>query len=91
MRMLAIEQLRAAVAAGPPLEPSPQMPGPHLSALRELIADFEKCNARPPAPQDVVQLFAHLFDRNLWRAQMADYERMVNLLQQAERRVEVVR
>jgi hypothetical protein len=88
---ISLEQLKASVAAGPPVAPTGGSPGPLTRALINALEQSKQSMDRTPTPEEAVIIFAHTMDLLAWKESATAYEKCKKLLEQAESRIQLVK
>lgn len=71
-----VKKLKELVAAGPPLEPSAENPGPLMQAMVQAEAALKKEKGADPTPEDLIGALITILDYNRWHAEMEGYNKL---------------
>jgi hypothetical protein len=84
-----LEQLKALVASGPPIEPNAEHPGPLMQAMIRAEQALTKVNGKCSA-EDLVGALVTILDHNRWENELRGYQNLAKVLEAAESKIAVV-
>lgn len=88
-RQVQIEQIRKAVEAGEPPQPSQENPGEVLSGFLAMLKDYQDAGNEGISPVDAAAMVCQVLDLERWAYSMSQYHAMKDALTELDHRVVV--